>query len=103
EDGIRDFHVTGVQTCALPIWQQARACGRPYDGEAGQSERDRRGTRPLADDDVDPEVLHREVEHLLDRPGEPVDLVDEEDVVLLESGRASCRGRGHNWGEGVCT
>src|SRR5690606_27097151 len=23
EDGIRDFHVTGVQTCALPI------CGRP--------------------------------------------------------------------------
>src|SRR5690606_41024530 len=26
EDGIRDFHVTGVQTCALPIWQ--RALGR---------------------------------------------------------------------------
>src|SRR5690606_40231930 len=23
EDGIRDFHVTGVQTCALPICQQA--------------------------------------------------------------------------------
>src|SRR5215475_9797074 len=22
EDGIRDFHVTGVQTCALPIWTQ---------------------------------------------------------------------------------
>src|SRR5690606_40694003 len=22
EDGIRDFHVTGVQTCALPIWGQ---------------------------------------------------------------------------------
>src|SRR5690606_28858382 len=22
EDGIRDFHVTGVQTCALPIWAQ---------------------------------------------------------------------------------
>src|SRR5690606_40131921 len=21
EDGIRDFHVTGVQTCALPIWR----------------------------------------------------------------------------------
>src|SRR5690606_41066837 len=20
-DGIRDFHVTGVQTCALPIWE----------------------------------------------------------------------------------
>src|SRR5207302_8231667 len=23
EDGIRDFHVTGVQTCALPIWREA--------------------------------------------------------------------------------
>src|SRR5207302_5824507 len=22
EDGIRDFHVTGVQTCALPIWNR---------------------------------------------------------------------------------
>src|SRR5690606_39317722 len=22
EDGIRDFHVTGVQTCALPIFQE---------------------------------------------------------------------------------
>src|SRR5690606_41143160 len=21
-DGIRDFHVTGVQTCALPIWSR---------------------------------------------------------------------------------
>src|SRR5690606_40422446 len=25
EDGIRDFHVTGVQTCALPIWMLAAA------------------------------------------------------------------------------
>src|SRR5690606_39418590 len=25
-DGIRDFHVTGVQTCALPIWT-----GEPLD------------------------------------------------------------------------
>src|SRR5690606_40690811 len=22
KDGIRDFHVTGVQTCALPIWRK---------------------------------------------------------------------------------
>src|SRR5690606_30391282 len=26
-DGIRDFHVTGVQTCAIPIW--ALAASRP--------------------------------------------------------------------------
>src|SRR5207253_7079948 len=25
EDGIRDGHVTGVQTCALPIWRYTRA------------------------------------------------------------------------------
>src|SRR5690606_40517771 len=31
EDGIRDFHVTGVQTCALPISRKpaARAAGNP--------------------------------------------------------------------------
>src|SRR5690606_41100284 len=32
EDGIRDFHVTGVQTCALPIFLRPRrrfsGCGR---------------------------------------------------------------------------
>src|SRR5690606_40693589 len=27
EDGIRDFHVTGVQTCALPIWHFILAVG----------------------------------------------------------------------------
>src|SRR5690606_14791995 len=41
EDGIRDFHVTGVQTCALPIFltgggdQEDRASGSPmliYEG-----------------------------------------------------------------------
>src|SRR5690625_7875590 len=31
EDGIRDGHVTGVQTCALPIWTPcwSRRCSRP--------------------------------------------------------------------------
>src|SRR6266511_726737 len=31
EDGIRDFHVTGVQTCALPI--SARRAGQEHDPE----------------------------------------------------------------------
>src|SRR5690606_39420519 len=32
EDGIRDFHVTGVQTCALPIYPQRFARGvKPSD------------------------------------------------------------------------
>src|SRR5256885_9821079 len=29
EDGIRDYKVTGVQTCALPIWR--RPLGRPLE------------------------------------------------------------------------
>src|SRR5690606_39603614 len=28
EDGIRDFHVTGVQTCALPIWVRLNSVSR---------------------------------------------------------------------------
>src|SRR5207244_10632428 len=28
EDGIRDDLVTGVQTCALPIWQSGESCRR---------------------------------------------------------------------------
>ena len=27
EDGIRDYKVTGVQTCALPIWDQSYCVG----------------------------------------------------------------------------
>src|SRR5439155_2438676 len=27
EDGIRDGHVTGVQTCALPIWRRSSMLG----------------------------------------------------------------------------
>src|SRR5271165_7151748 len=38
EDGIRDFHVTGVQTCALPIWAGS-ICGKllRWDPEAVQN------------------------------------------------------------------
>src|SRR5439155_18588088 len=38
EDGIRDGHVTGVQTCALPIWRSPRrrtiGCSRCLDNQA---------------------------------------------------------------------
>src|SRR5690606_40772631 len=32
EDGIRDFHVTGVQTCALPIYSGGSTGGSVVDG-----------------------------------------------------------------------
>src|SRR5690606_39833789 len=49
EDGIRDFHVNGVQTCALPIWARPLhrfsvrgfTAGLPIEGRAWG----RRGTR----------------------------------------------------------
>src|SRR5690606_40246281 len=34
EDGIRDFHVTGVQTCALPIYHEAKRNGGGGNDEA---------------------------------------------------------------------
>ena len=42
--------------------------------------------RPLADDEVELEILHRRIEDFLDRRIEPVDLVDEEHVALFEIG-----------------
>src|SRR5256885_5815707 len=42
EDGIRDYKVTGVQTCALPIWEQ----DTPPAGAGGKPPRDdERGAR----------------------------------------------------------
>src|ERR1022692_5224970 len=35
EDGIRDYKVTGVQTCALPIYRYAQDVQDAHDGEGG--------------------------------------------------------------------
>ena len=67
--------------------QQPGARRRADERERRQVERQRPRGRPLADDDVEPEVLERRVEDLLDRAVEPVDLVDEEDVARLERGQ----------------
>src|SRR5207253_5879495 len=46
EDGIRDGHVTGVQTCALPIWKSAGVrCPLRRPGDAGGAARARRADR----------------------------------------------------------
>src|SRR5690606_40706643 len=81
EDVIRDFHVTGVQTCALPI------CFRTSNSKTGNPVRSRyvdaETNRPVADGD---EVRGYEVEE-----GRHIIIEDEE----LEIGRASCRERGY--------
>ena len=67
--------------------QQPRARRRADERERRQVERERPRGRPLADDDVEPEVLERRVEDLLDGAVQPVDLVDEEHVARLERGQ----------------
>src|SRR5256885_3952600 len=39
EDGIRDYKVTGVQTCALPIWRPPRGGDRHGGREPGERDR----------------------------------------------------------------
>src|SRR2546430_17733820 len=58
EDGIRDLTVTGVQTCALPIYVAARHAG-DQQGDARRQEVDRRAdrlrrARPGGDEDRPP-------------------------------------------------
>src|SRR6266702_6367038 len=46
EDGIRDGHVTGVQTCALPISRSSDCPAPPRRrGSSGHRDRDRKSTR----------------------------------------------------------
>src|SRR5690606_40176777 len=90
EDGIRDFHVTGVQTCALPISdQQLNTWIRPLQAEEADG-----CLRLLAPNRF---VLDWVREHFADRirellaslqPDNPPELILE-----VEIGRASCRER----------
>ena len=76
-----------AEPVAQRIGQQAQARRRRHQREARQVDLHRTRRRPLADDQVELEVLHRRIEDFLDRRTEPVDLVDEEDVVLFEIGQ----------------
>ncbi len=64
----------------------ARARRGPDERERRHREPDARRGRALADDDVELEVLHRRIQDLLDRPRQPVDLVDEQHVAVFELG-----------------
>ena len=54
----------------------------PIKREPLDRHRDRLRLGSLAQTDVDPVVLHRRIEELLDHRPQPMDLVDEEDVAL---------------------
>src|SRR5690625_6070689 len=82
EDGIRDGHVTGVQTCALPIYRgdelEVLGVGRGRPGEVAR-------------------LLHHDLlraDELGELLGEPLARVDGVELdVAEEIGRASCRER----------
>ncbi|KQS81802.1 hypothetical protein ASG32_03385 [Methylobacterium sp. Leaf361] len=73
-----------------PVAQRRRQQPRSRRGadqrELRQLDLDRARRRALADDQVELVILHGRVEDLLDRRVEPVDLVDEQDVALLQVG-----------------
>jgi Holliday junction DNA helicase RuvA len=75
---------------AEAVAQRARDQARPGGGADQRERRQRQAEGPragaLADDDVEAEILHRRVQHLLDLPAEAVDLIDEQDVARLEVG-----------------
>src|SRR5207249_6989355 len=86
EDGIRDRNVTGVQTCALPIWSHS-ASGRHSPAA------DREARSPVADG---VRVVRGESRGFYDRRGiSPFSgRADDERLPPCEIGRASCRERG---------
>src|SRR5690606_40842310 len=89
EDGIRDFHVTGVQTCALPILDAARISL----------------LRRLLSGAVQPIVIDADGLNALSQIDDWCGLIRGRSkrsggVVLTphpEIGRASCRERGESW------
>src|SRR5690606_40772056 len=87
EDGIRDFHVTGVQTCALPISRRRGPGARPPADErlvAGVAvPQDQQRDRRVAFRDLE----RRQTEH------ERLGLRRRGRRRRLEIGRASCRER----------
>ena len=78
--------VVELEVCREPeavaqrVRQQTRPRRRADESERRQVERDGCRARSLADHDVDAEVLHREVQHLLGGARHAVDLVDEQDL-----------------------
>ncbi len=66
--------------------EQPLARGCAHQREARQVDAHRARARTLADHQIERAILHRRIEDLLDRGREPVDLVDEQHVAVLEVG-----------------
>ncbi len=67
--------------------QQPGARGGAHQGERRQVDPHRARRRALADDQIELEILHRRIQHLLDGGLQAVDLVDEQHVARLQVGQ----------------
>ena len=85
-DGVEIEPDRNAEAVAQRRRQKPLPRGRADQREARQVDPHRARRRPLADHQVERAVLHRRIEHLLDRGVEAVDLVDEQDVAVLEVG-----------------
>src|SRR5690606_40546267 len=102
EDGIRDFHVTGVQTCALPICVLDPACGSghfllyAFDLLAGDPTRSFFG--------IYEEAWRAEAAPKSEATGRTLKEDYDSELALrrAEIGRASCRARAERRGGVVC-
>ena len=77
----------GPETVAQRRRQESGARRRAHQREAFEPELHRPRGRPLADDEVELEILHRRIQKLFDHVVEPVDLVDEQHVAFVEIGQ----------------
>ena len=73
-----------AEAVAQRIGQQAGARGGAHKRERLQWDLHRASRRPLADDEIELEVLHGRIKDFLDRRIEPVDLVDEQHVARFQ-------------------
>ena len=85
--GVRRQALDEPEAAAERAGEQTLASGRADEGERLDEDREHAGVGARVEGHLDPEVLHRGVEVLLDADRDQVDLVDEEDVAALEAGQ----------------
>src|SRR2546422_10587615 len=91
EDGIRDVAVTGVQTCALPIWDRLLADGEGWADEKPDGQEQRLHELPHT---PRARSKFRDATNLTSGRGRPLgDEPPRRHLDLREIGRASCRER----------
>src|SRR5262249_59868209 len=94
EEGMRDGSVTGVQTCALPIYELNHA-GAKLAREAAAIAEKEDGRRRFVAGAIGPTNRTASISPDVNRPGFRAITFDE---LKTEIGKASCRGRRERWG-----